>query len=668
MADRGLARHDPITVCAKDLSYWIVTNRKHQTKKQIIKDVDLIVRPGQLLAIMGPSGSGKTTLINLIAGRVTGGERKGDVYFNGQANPSNRQKFVSYVMQSDCLLDFLTVEETLRLNAALKLKKCSKYERNDRVERVINELGLDRCRRTLVGGSASKGISGGEKKRVSIAIELLDDPALLCLDEPTSGLDAALAYDMLKLLVQLARAGRTIICTVHQPRSQVFALFDQLLLLSRGSVVYQGPAVKADEWFEQLGYPCPAHFNPADFLLDLLTESRSSNNSNTHTTSTPRTSTPKDAFSSVAPDAVTDRTDDTEKGTALAIINKEKEEQAVNGRFSVSSSTIDTFPSLFAASPMAQTIAANIKHNLDKQKSQTLPCARSSGLMQARNWLADGVASFAREAGILTQRMVLNSIRNPMKTFADIMQNCFLGFVLGAVFWQLGDESFSDAQNRAGAFFFVAINFAFGTLSVLTTFPPERALLNRDTANGIHGVLSYFVAKDVGELLFTHFPPTLFCCIFYWMCGMRPDFVSFLLFVLVSNLCIFAAFGVTLLIGAATPSADIGTIITDLTLIVFILNGGFFLKDADIPPWVGWIKWISFIRYTFMGYMLVEFEGDDSRFQEGIGGGEGVLEFYGLQHETFAATCLTLFGLGIGFRVLAFFCLKHLNRKQGLEL
>mmetsp|Transcript_34529 Transcript_34529/g.99420 ORF Transcript_34529/g.99420 Transcript_34529/m.99420 type:complete len:365 (+) Transcript_34529:376-1470(+) len=269
---------------------------------------------------------------------------------------------------------------------------------------------------------------------------------------------------MLKLLVQLAKGGRTIICTVHQPRSQVFALFDQLLLLSRGRVVYQGPAVDADAYFKKHGYVCPAHFNPADFLLDILTETRASelggkadygsrkvapaplgdeegNNDKVTTGDGP------DAQPDAPPDAPAPPAADNHAS------------MADKGRTNISGAEIERFPELFHQCDLAKRIEDQIDKELDKRSEGGMTAAPPNKITLES--VKQTLSGFWLEVCVLAKRTVLNSLRNPLKAMGDVSQNIFMAFVLGAIFWQLGDSGLSDAQNRAGAIFFVAMNFAF---------------------------------------------------------------------------------------------------------------------------------------------------------------------------------------------------------------
>nr|DAD42458.1 TPA_asm: hypothetical protein HUJ06_000688 [Nelumbo nucifera] len=202
--------------------------------------------PGRIMAIMGPSGSGKSSLLDSLSGRLSGNTiMTGNVLINGRKKRLD-YGLVAYVTQEDVLLGTLTVRETISYSAHLRLPSAlSKEEIDQVVEDTIMEMGLQDCADKLIGNWHLRGISGGEKKRVSIALEILTRPRLLFLDEPTTGLDSAAAFFVIQTLRTAALDGRTVICSIHQPSSEVFDLFDDLFLLSSGEAVYFGDAKKA---------------------------------------------------------------------------------------------------------------------------------------------------------------------------------------------------------------------------------------------------------------------------------------------------------------------------------------------------------------------------------------------------------------------------------------
>mmetsp|Transcript_25402 Transcript_25402/g.35618 ORF Transcript_25402/g.35618 Transcript_25402/m.35618 type:complete len:635 (+) Transcript_25402:38-1942(+) len=241
---------------------------------KVLENVDgVTVHAGQLLAVLGTSGSGKTTLLNAIAGRLDDNTiLEGQIKFNSMpTSVQQRRNRVGYVLQTDRLLPNLTVKETLQYATYLRLPSSYNKEKKEKlVEDVIDELGLRDCSDTFIGGNGRRGISGGERRRVSIGVQLLTNPSVILLDEPTSGLDSFTAQYIMKTLLSLTKDGRTVICTVHQPRSDIFQLFPQVMFLSKGQLAYYGESARVIEYFAELGCECPETANPCDFILDVI--------------------------------------------------------------------------------------------------------------------------------------------------------------------------------------------------------------------------------------------------------------------------------------------------------------------------------------------------------------------------------------------------------------
>lgn len=225
--------------------------------------------PGELLAMLGPSGSGKTTLLTALGGRL-GGSLSGSITYNDKPFSNQMKRSTGFVTQDDVLYPHLTVTETLVFTALLRLpNSLTKQEKNMQAEAVISELGLSKCKNSIIGGPLLRGISGGERKRVSIGQEMLINPSLIFLDEPTSGLDSTTAQRIVSTLWELANGGRTVVMTIHQPSSRLFYMFHKVLLLSEGNSLYYGKGAEAMDYFSSIGFAPTVAMNPADFLLDL---------------------------------------------------------------------------------------------------------------------------------------------------------------------------------------------------------------------------------------------------------------------------------------------------------------------------------------------------------------------------------------------------------------
>lgn len=232
-------------------------------------------RVGRLTAIMGPSGAGKTMLMSSLRGHfeaTRGAEIRGRVFVDGERrDEASFGRLCAFVAQQDALPPNSTVEEAVLLSAQLRLQGTI-AEKQKVVDNAIQELGLERVRKNLIGGVRRRGLSGGEMRRVSVAIEMVTDPALLLLDEPTSGLDSSTAMSTMQAVHQLAQRGRTVVATIHQPNSDLVALFDDLLLLAKGKLIYYGPYEEAVHYFKQQGFPCPLYTLPTDYFLKVISD------------------------------------------------------------------------------------------------------------------------------------------------------------------------------------------------------------------------------------------------------------------------------------------------------------------------------------------------------------------------------------------------------------
>ena len=236
-------------------------------KKVILNNVSGHANSGTVTAIMGSSGGGKTSLLNALAGRLArGGNLYGEITINGV--PIDDTFRAAYVQQDDLLFPTMTVRETFEFAAKIRLKG-DEETRDIIIDEIVDKLSLRECANTIVGSSTMRGISGGERKRVSIGVQLIDNPRLIFLDEPTSGLDTFQAKNVMDILNTLSRNGCAVITTIHQPRSSIFDTFDKIMIMAEGSVVYFGDAVDAHDHFKLNGFECPVNYNPADYFVDI---------------------------------------------------------------------------------------------------------------------------------------------------------------------------------------------------------------------------------------------------------------------------------------------------------------------------------------------------------------------------------------------------------------
>lgn len=544
-------------------------------ERVLLNNISGEVRPGQIMAVMGPSGGGKTTLLSCICGRSPGG-LTGDVCLNGERWRKEFKRKTAYIAQNDLFHDFLTVKEQLTFTALLRLPKhMTRAEKLAQVDRVIEQLGMKKCENTPI-----LFVSGGEKKRVNIATELLTDPSLIILDEPTSGLDSTSAVSLMKTLRSLAQQGRTIIMSIHQPSSQVFQSFDSLLLLADGNIVFYGKPTDAITHFSHFGYHCPAQYNPADYIMDLV-----------------------GADANVRKRLIEEYT----KKPTRTIRRANSDASAENA-----SDDVIIIPAVAEKSAVADD-------TLDEPK-----------------WPSSWMEQFT----VLLER-ARKKAWGEIFTRLNIYQTFSLAIICGLLWFQRGFKE-KDIQDRSSFVFFVMIYWPMNTMfSSLMSFPKERIIMEKERASGAYRLSSYFIAKTVAETPLRLVLPTVFLIIAYWMAGINNGFQYFLGVLCAELLCVIAAESLGLFLGAAIIDLMQAIVLASVAMLSFMLVGGFYIQN--LPYWLKWLKYCSIFKYAFDSCLRFQFMGDYVYYCDGSNiinscksgattfGGEEVIDFLGVQ-------------------------------------
>ncbi|KAI9342049.1 hypothetical protein DFJ73DRAFT_843020 [Zopfochytrium polystomum] len=532
--------------------------------KKLLREVQGTASSGKVYAIMGPSGAGKSTLLDILAGKNKSGVTNGTITVDGvQSTPSALRSVVGYVDQEDLLLPTLTVRETLLFSASLRLPDSMKSEqRLDRVNRIIDDLGLSHVADSRIGGFGNRGISGGEKRRVSIGVELVTDPPVLLLDEPTSGLDSFNALSVVRTLADLARnQGKTIIITIHQPRSDVFSMFDDVLVLSSGSPLYNGPGSDAAGYFRNMGKPCPEGYNIADHLLDLAVGTPLLSSSANSNSMTQRSRKRLWDWKSYHNPVELEPSGDAELGSTNS-------PESESGGSSTAKKTVDG----------------------------------SSGNSSLQGSSTTGVsyrASFLTQLGVLIQRSGRHLCRSPTLLIGHLVMAVLLGLFVGGVYFNSGN-SLGGIQNRFGAILFILSLIGFSGLSGVGSFSTERNLFLRERSNGFYSPMAYYVSRLIVDTIPLRIVPALLMgCISYFMIGFAPGATHFTKFI--TLLMLFSAeigffcFLFTVVISDVGAATLMGAIV----ILFNMLFSGWLINQGSIVPWLGWIQYLSLFRYVY---------------------------------------------------------------------
>ncbi|KAJ1720063.1 hypothetical protein LPJ53_005263 [Coemansia erecta] len=547
----------------------------HVKEQQIMRGISGEVRAGELIAIIGSSGAGKTTLLNALSGRIVGGELSGNILFRGaKRNPGNFKRLTAYVQQDDLMHPLLTVEETLSYASKLRLpsSQYSAADKNGRVAAVIRQLRLEAARNTRIGDAATRGVSGGERKRVSIGIELLTDPKLLFLDEPTSGLDSNSSEMVVELVKKISVEQNTAtIMTIHQPNARIFNMFDKVILLSQGQLVYFGPTSASIEYFASIGHQCPVHENPADYFVDLMTL-------------------------------------DYRSEEALA----------------QSKAQVNTLVECFTQYTNRTKSALSEKHTPAGSYSGNGMAVYQESRVPRNNWFY--------EYSTMARRDWINALRNVPFIVGQVSQAIFMALLIGFMFFHLKHDALS-VSNRLGVLFIICVNATFPIIMpVLNMYYRERDIMIRERSSATFRVSSFFLSKLTTFIPIALTANTVFFTGVYFISHLTFDAGKFFIG-LATFFCLTAiSVSFALMVGSGIKSIEFGFVVAPIILTIQILFGGLFANPHTITPVLRWIRWVNPVQYAFSSFVQNEFKPLVFSCEEGMqcySTGMQVIQAYG---------------------------------------
>ncbi|XP_004302267.1 PREDICTED: ABC transporter G family member 11 [Fragaria vesca subsp. vesca] len=531
----------------KDLTVMVtLSNGETQT---VLEGLTGYAEPGSFTALMGPSGSGKSTLLDALSSRLASNAfLSGSVLLNGRKRKLSFGT-AAYVTQDDNLIGTLTVKETISYSARLRLPdKMGWSEKRALVEGTIMEMGLQDCADTVIGNWHLRGISGGEKRRVSIAVEILMRPRLLFLDEPTSGLDSASAFFVTQTLRALSRDGRTVIASIHQPSSEVFELFDQLYLLSGGKTVYFGQASEAYEFFSQAGFPCPALRNPSDHFLRCVNSD----------------------FDKV-------------KATLKGSMKLRFEESDDPLEKITTSEAIRVLVDSYRSSQYSYAATEKVAE-ISKVKGTVLDSEGSQ-------------ASFQMQTFTLTKRSFVNMSRDFGYYWLRLVIYIVVVVCIGTIYLNIG-TGYASILARGSCASFVFGFVTFMSIGGFPSFVEDMKVFQRERLNGHYGVTAFVLSNTFSAMPFLILITFLAGTVCYFMVGLHPGFEHYLFFVLCLYACVTVVESLMMAIASVVPNFLMGIIIGAGIQGIFMLVSGYFRLPNDIPKPV-WRYPMSYISFHF---------------------------------------------------------------------
>ncbi|EDW11002.1 ATP-binding cassette sub-family G member 4 [Drosophila mojavensis] len=589
------------------LTYEVPDQRNAQKTKQILRAVNGEFRSHELTAIMGPSGAGKTTLLNLLAG-FGSIDPSGKILVN--SSPRNMRifrKMSRYIMQTDILDLQFTVRELMLLAANLKLgnelKLAQKLE-------VIEEI-LGMLRLTSAQNTKAEKISGGERKRLSIALELVNNPPIIFLDEPTTGLDDLSSSQCISLLKMLANGGRTVICSIHTPSAKIFEMIDKVYVLAEGQCIYQGSGANIVPYMNHIGLSCPLTYNPADFIIEVACNEYGNNYHE----------------------------------RMVAAVNNGRVGRwvppVVNGKDTPTKS--DTTSGASSYYDMEQ---------FEEEINPKLLISKSTWWMQYK---------------LLLSRMMLQMWRDKSYIKLKFYMNIILALLVGGLYEGVGRQA-SKALFNFGFMFTIVIAYLYlPMMPVLLQFPTEIKLLKREYFNQWYRLSSYYAAMISAKLPLMFVLAAIYLSIVYLMSSQPLEWFRFAMLFSIAFLTALTSDSFGLMISSRLSLVNgmfMGPVIA-VPLILLSIYGMGYGKDTYISPIMRFLMSLSFLRHGLEGLVAALYDygrGDticDTEIFCMFKKSQFLLVFLGFENISYLWSLSCLFGFYIAFTVAAYLLLRH---------
>ncbi|XP_050100440.1 protein scarlet-like [Anopheles aquasalis] len=601
---------NPVTLFWQNLT--VTPHQKAQCRPQpVLNDISGTLQPGTLVALMGPSGAGKTTLMSTLAYRKCDKMTiTGEVRVNGCPLGPYMYNISGYIYQDELLPESITVREHLELMANLKLgKQVPADEKRTMIAEILSMTGLEKCAGTRMDGGAGIGktLSGGEKKRLAFAVEMLSRPRFLFCDEPTTGLDSYSARQLVAMMKGLTRRGTTVLCSIHQPAEDLFREFDSVILLTGGRTGFIGAPQEAVEFFRLQGLECDPGYNTADFLVKALA-----------------TSVPA-------------------KG---------------NG-FTTGALCPNTICNCYEASEAAQRQEALI--SAEQYRTAT---GRQNSLLLKQLACTDGNRCWFYTLLWLVYRNLLQSHRNPKLQYFKVIQRVAIALLVGLCFSDAIEMTQKGIQAMQGIIFLIVSENTFLPMyAALAHFPESFPLFQREKKANLYTTTQFYLAHILSMSPFVLLETCAFILIVYFLANLRPTLLGLLVTVAASVLVMNVSIACGCFFSTLFPS--IASAMSYLVPFDYVLmiTSGIFIKIWSMPTYLRWMPFISWMMFASEAISIAQWDGVKSIECSNIipsvclHNGEQVLEQYSFSSTHLRTDFMELVGQYFIYHTLALLCL-----------
>ena len=562
----------PATLVLDNLSYSVPLPTGQP--KLILRDLTFAVKPRQLILLVGKPGCGKSCLFKLLANQLRYGDVYGKYFYNGRVPDSKKfQRLVSLVNQDDVHMPAYTVRQTFEFAARCQMPEGTpEIKIQERVLQVMELLKLDHRADVVVGNALLRGVSGGEKKRVTIGIEFVKGPGLFLLDEPTTGLDAKTAIDVFQFVRIVADLGPPVIVVLKQPSYELFQLFDVLMIMTNGSLAYMGPAQKALKYFNNLGYACPPRMNPIDFLSEVV-----------------------------------------ETPHLYEIPDSELDPALVQLRPRTPAQFIETYrKSHYHERQVTEVAALTPKH-----PTRVAPSPRRLSRSDPE-YFSQYPQPLYHQVSLCITRAFSFVVHQPRYMIFRIAKAIIMALFIGTMFFDILKRysPHGDLPNQQAAFSLQGLLFnviAFLGFASPAAMPPllmERAVFWEQRAKRYYSTFPYFFAGIIVELPAALAESIVYGSIVYWMCGLNPAPDRYFFFLLVTLFLTLTMNSFCRFVASTSRTFAVANAAAPSVIALMILFAGFIIQEQSIPPWFIWLYYLSPFRYAYEALTINELAGN----------------------------------------------------------
>nr|CAI5860910.1 unnamed protein product [Callosobruchus analis] len=613
---RSYSRWSPVdegvTLAWNNLTIYAKTKRHGKTNyKRIINEMSGAVKAGSLVALMGASGAGKSTLMSVLGYRNSAKlEVEGDILLNGRKTKDYMKYLSGYMHQEDIFIPYLTVMEHMTIMANLKLdRRLTKDDKHKKIMNILRELGLLKCLHCKIGGTdQSKALSGGEKKRLAFATEVLTDPPLLFCDEPTTGLDSYSAQKLVGMMSKMASERTTIVCTIHQPSMDIFSMFTQLILIAEGRTAYIGPTSQALEFFHKLGYICPSTYSPADYFIKILA--------------------------------------------------------SPPGQEDSSRQTIKRICDQYAVSDYAKEIDVVVQYEFHMGRAVVPRRFEVRPNFKEIHWHS--------KLYWLVYRWTLEVMRNPAIELTRVLQRVGIAILIGLCYFGTNPYTQNGIQSVQGVIFmFVTENTFHPMYSVLSEFPENTPIFIREYKSGLYHPATYYFSRILSLLPGFIIEPVIFSSIAYWLSGLQRTFDAFALTTTVTVLTMNVASACGIMFSNAFDSVPTALAYLVPFDYVLMITSGIFIKLSTLSNVFNYAKYFSWFMYSTESLSIVQWKGINNITCEGqqqglpcLQDGTQVLDKYSFGEENLVRDMINMTFLLIIFYILGYLFLCYRTKRK----